>query len=61
MKIQVRIEQEGTLRPERRAFADRFTPATKVLKSARLAGAHHIATGHHAEKRKQEGDRHAER
>ena len=61
MKIQVRIEQEGTLRPERRAFADRFTPATKVLKSARLAGAHHIATGHPAEEREQDGDRHAER
>ena len=44
MKIQVRIEQEGTLRPERRAFADRFTPATKVLKSARLARIFHVCS-----------------
>ena len=39
MKIQIRIKQEGILRPERRAFADRSTPVTKVLKNARQAGA----------------------
>jgi hypothetical protein len=61
MKIQIRIKQEGPLRPERGAFADRPTPVTELVKNARQAGAHHIAAGHQAEKRKQDGDRHAER
>lgn len=61
MKIQIRIKQEGILRPERGAFADRPTPVTDLVKNTRQAGARPITAGHHAEKRKQEGDRHAER
>ena len=38
MHIQVRINEEGTLRNQRYAFTDRFTLVTELLQNARRAG-----------------------
>jgi hypothetical protein len=42
MKIQVRINEEGTLRNQRYAFTDRFTLISELLQNARRAGATQI-------------------
>ena len=42
MQIQVRINEEGTLRNQRYAFTDRFTLVSELLQNARRAGATHI-------------------
>ncbi|UEC01756.1 ATP-binding protein [Burkholderia vietnamiensis] len=49
MKIQVRINEEGTLRNQRYAFTDRFTLLSELLQNARRAGAFHITVDHDAE------------
>lgn len=49
MKIQIRINEEGTLRNQRFAFTDRFTLVTELLQNARRAGALHIVVAHSAE------------
>lgn len=42
MQIQVRINEEGTLRNQRYAFTDRFTLISELLQNARRAGATQI-------------------
>lgn len=42
MQIQVRINEEGTLRNQRYAFTDRFTLISELLQNARRAGAAQI-------------------
>lgn len=49
MRIQVRINEEGTLRNQRYAFTDRFTLVSELLQNARRAGAFHITMDHDAE------------
>lgn len=48
MQIQVRINEEGTLRNQRYAFTDRFTLISELLQNARRAGATHIEIRHDA-------------
>ncbi|WP_406625191.1 ATP-binding protein [Acidovorax sp. SDU_ACID1] len=49
MKIQVRINEEGTLRNQRYAFTDRFTLVSELLQNARRAGALHITVDYDAQ------------
>src|SRR3989338_3220597 len=42
MQIQVRINEEGTLRNQRYAFSNRFTLISELLQNARRAGATQI-------------------
>lgn len=44
--VQVRINEEGTLRNQRFAFSDRFTLVTELLQNARRAGATLIEVSH---------------
>ncbi len=48
MQIQVRINEEGTLRNQRYAFTDRFTLISELLQNARRAGATQIEIRHDA-------------
>ena len=48
MQIQVRINEEGTLRNQRYAFTDRFTLISELLQNARRAGATEIEINYDA-------------
>mmetsp|Transcript_22145 Transcript_22145/g.87257 ORF Transcript_22145/g.87257 Transcript_22145/m.87257 type:complete len:134 (+) Transcript_22145:1580-1981(+) len=48
MQIQVRINEEGSLRNQRFAFTDRFTLVSELLQNARRAGARSITVDHDA-------------
>lgn len=50
MQIQVRINEEGTLRNQRFAFTDRYTLISELLQNARRAGASHIAVTYDLDK-----------
>jgi len=42
MQVQVRINEEGTLRNQRYAFTDKFTLISELMQNARRAGAGRI-------------------